>query len=174
MHACTVEHARKEMNSRYLATRSTNVGGRTALMCKEKERRIAHPCYETRPQTRDREMQENQAYSIRRAGASNFNSAKLVFLSRGDPALTSSCPIPASFVHIHVDAYIFTLYRNVSKTIPIPIFFRPHQGNQNLPINTTTRHPNRHPLSPKTILSKHLDIPRLQPRTPQHHPPLDL
>ena len=60
----------------------------------------------------------NQAYSIRRAGASNFNSAKLVFLSRGDPALTSSCPIPASFVHIHVDAYIFTLIETLANYPP--------------------------------------------------------
>jgi hypothetical protein len=43
-------------------------------------------------------------YSIRIAGPSSLNSAKLVFLP-----LFSSPSIPTSLVHIHVLAYIFTL-----------------------------------------------------------------
>jgi hypothetical protein len=47
------------------------------------------------------------SYSIRMAGPSRFSSANDVFL---DPALTSSFSIPTSFVQIHVDAYMFTLF----------------------------------------------------------------
>jgi hypothetical protein len=57
--------------------------------------------------TRQRKRRKQaRRYSIRIAGASSFNSAKLAFL---DPTLSSSRSIPTSFVQIHVDAYIFTL-----------------------------------------------------------------
>ena len=53
--------------------------------------------------------QSFRLYSILIAGPPSLNSAKLVFLACPFP---SSLSILASFVHIHVEAYIFTLSNN--------------------------------------------------------------
>jgi hypothetical protein len=91
------------------------------------------------------------SYSIRIAGPSSLSSAKLVFLPPFSPSS------PTSFVHIHVDAYIFTLCTHTLAPLSTPPL-TPEQGigrqtyrSIQLPGTLTATLLQLNPASPKTL-----------------------
>jgi hypothetical protein len=69
---------------------------------------------------------------------------------------------PRGRIHIH------PMHTHISPTLYTTPHSRTRNKTSNLPINTTPRHPHRHPLTTKPRVAKNLEIPRLQARAPQH------